>query len=186
MAVLANGLAGIIRRREYRQRSILLHRLDRDTSGLVLIAKHRHIHHLLSEQQKSGEVKRRYQAIAEGIVAADEGRIQAPIGRKETSIMEREVREDGQYACTDYRVLARSKFYTFLELQLHTGRTHQIRVHMAYIGHPLTGDDLYGGTSDEISRQALHCFALTFTNPVTKEKMRFFEALPEDIARLLA
>ncbi len=182
---LANALAGYYKKQGLAATIHIVTRLDRDTSGLVLVAKHRHIHHLLSEQQKQGDVKRRYQALAEGMVAADEGRIQAPIGRKETSIMEREVREDGQYACTDYRVLARSKFHTFLELQLHTGRTHQIRVHMAYIGHPLAGDDLYGGTRDQISRQALHCCALTFTHPVTKEKMRFFEALPEDIARLL-
>ena len=149
-------------------------RLDRDTSGLVLVAKHRHIHHLLSGQQKQGDVKRKYQAIAEGIILTDEGRIEAPIGRKDTSIMEREVREDGQYACTDYQVLARSESYTFLELQLHTGRTHQIRVHLAYIGHPLAGDDLYGGTRGKISRQALHCCSLSFTHPVTKEKMNFF------------
>ena len=83
-------------------------------------------------------------------------------------------------------VLARSASHTFLELQLHTGRTHQIRVHMAYLGHPLVGDDLYGGTREKISRQALHCCALSFTHPVTKQRMSFFEELPEDIARLLA
>jgi 23S rRNA pseudouridine1911/1915/1917 synthase len=183
---LANALAGYYKKQGLAATIHIVTRLDRDTSGLVLVAKHRHIHHLLSEQQKQGDVKRRYQALAEGIIDGDEGRIQAPIGRKATSIMEREVREDGQYACTDYRVLARSESHTFLELQLHTGRTHQIRVHMAYIGHPLAGDDLYGGARNQILRQALHCCALAFTHPVTKEKLRFFEALPEDIARLLA
>lgn len=182
---LANALAGYYKKSRLAATIHIVTRLDRDTSGLVLVAKHRHIHHLLSERQKQGNVKRKYQAIAEGIVTSDEGRIEAPIGRKDTSIMEREVREDGQYACTDYRVLARLDAHTFLELQLHTGRTHQIRVHMAYIGHPLAGDDMYGGSRDKLSRQALHCCSLTFTHPVTKEKMRFFEELPEDLARFL-
>ena len=182
---LANGLAGYYKKRGLAATIHIVTRLDRDTSGLVLVAKHRHIHHLLSEQQKQGEVKRRYQAIAEGIIASDEGRIEAPIGRKHTSIIEREVREDGQYACTLFRVLARLESYTHLELQLLTGRTHQIRVHMAYLGHPLAGDDLYGGSRDNISRQALHCSALTFTHPLTKQVMSFFEELPEDMAMIL-
>lgn len=182
---LANALAGYYQKSGLATTIHIVTRLDRDTSGLVLVAKHRHIHHLLSEQQKQGNVKRRYQAIAEGIISSNEGRIEVPIGRKNTSIMEREVCEDGQYACTDYRVLAQEQSHTFLELQLHTGRTHQIRVHMAHIGHPLAGDDLYGGSRDLISRQALHCCSLEFTHPITKEKMCFFEELPEDIAGLL-
>lgn len=182
---LANALAGYYKKNGLAATIHIVTRLDRDTSGLVLVAKHRHIHHLLSEQQKQGDVKRKYQAIADGIILSDEGRIEAPIGRKDTSIMEREVRKDGQYACTDYRVIARSESHTHLELQLHTGRTHQIRVHMAHIGHPLASDDLYGGSREKISRQALHCYSLSFTHPITKEKMNFFEPLPEDIARLL-
>lgn len=182
---LANALAGYYKKRGLAATIHIVTRLDRDTSGLVLVAKHRHIHHLLSEQQKQGEVKRRYQAITEGIVASDEGRIEAPIGRKHTSIIEREVREDGQYACTLFRVLARLESYTHLELQLLTGRTHQIRVHMAYLGYPLAGDDLYGGSRDNISRQALHCSTLTFTHPLAKQVMSFFEALPEDMAMIL-
>ncbi len=183
---LANALAGYYQKSGLEATIHIVTRLDRDTSGLVLVAKHRHIHHLLSEQQKQGDVKRRYQAIAEGTIPSDEGRIEAPIGRKDTSIMEREVREDGQFACTDYRVLGRSQSHTFLELQLHTGRTHQIRVHLAYMGYPLAGDDMYGGTRSRISRQALHCSSLSFAHPVTKEKMLFFEELPEDFAMLLA
>lgn len=182
---LANALAGYYKKQEIAATIHIVTRLDRDTSGLVLVAKHRHIHHLLSEQQKQGDVKRRYQAIAEGVIASDEGRIEAPIGRSDTSIIEREVREDGKYACTDYHVIARSESHTFLELQLHTGRTHQIRVHLAHLGHPLAGDDLYGGMCDNISRQALHCCALTFTHPVTKQKMSFVEELPVDMASVL-
>lgn len=183
---LANALAGYYKEQGISATIHIVTRLDRDTTGLVLVAKHRHIHHLLSEQQKLGTVKRRYQALAEGVIESNEGRVEAPIGRKSTSIMEREVREDGQYACTVYRVLDRSVSHTFLELQLLTGRTHQIRVHMAYLGHPLAGDDLYGGKRDIIIRQALHCYALTFIHPVDKRVMSFTENLPEDMAKLLS
>ncbi|MGE7606757.1 RluA family pseudouridine synthase [Peribacillus frigoritolerans] len=182
---LANGLAGYYRKTGIQATIHIVTRLDRDTSGLVLIAKHRHIHHLLSEQQKSGQVKRRYQAIAEGIVEGPVGEIVAPIGRKSTSIIEREVREDGRHACTLFKVLAHTDSYTFLNLELQTGRTHQIRVHMAHIGHPLAGDDLYGGNRRGIPRQALHCFELKFLHPFTKKMMLFQEELPEDMSRLL-
>ncbi|CAH0209499.1 Ribosomal large subunit pseudouridine synthase D [Peribacillus sp. Bi96] len=182
---LANGLAGYYKKMGIQATIHIVTRLDRDTSGLVLIAKHRHIHHLLSEQQKSGQVKRRYQAIAEGLVKGPKGEVVAPIGRKSTSIIEREVREDGRYACTLYEVLAHTDTLTFLKLELQTGRTHQIRVHMAHIGHPLAGDDLYGGNRREIPRQALHCFELKFLHPFTKEMMLFQEELPEDMTRLL-
>ncbi|MDM5213736.1 RluA family pseudouridine synthase [Peribacillus sp. NJ4] len=182
---LANGLAGYYRKTGIQATIHIVTRLDRDTSGLVLIAKHRHIHHLLSEQQKSGQVKRRYQAIAEGTVDGPEGEIVAPIGRKSTSIIEREVREDGRYARTLFKVLAHTGSHTFLNLELQTGRTHQIRVHMAHIGHPLAGDDLYGGSRSSIPRQALHCFELKFLHPFTKKMMLFQEELPEDMTRLL-
>ncbi|MGE7764139.1 RluA family pseudouridine synthase [Peribacillus sp. NPDC096540] len=182
---LANGLAGYYKKMGINATIHIVTRLDRDTSGLVLIAKHRHIHHLLCEQQKSGHVKRRYQAIAEGLVNGPKGKIEAPIGRKSTSIIEREVREDGRYACTLFEVLAQTETYTFLNLELLTGRTHQIRVHMAHIGHPLAGDDLYGGQKEIIARQALHCFELKFLHPFTKKVMLFQEKLPHDMIHLL-
>ncbi|WP_285767567.1 RluA family pseudouridine synthase [Peribacillus sp. SI8-4] len=182
---LANGLAGYYKKKGIQATIHIVTRLDRDTSGLVLIAKHRHIHHLLSEQQKMRQVKRRYQAIAEGIVAGPESVIDAPIGRKSTSIIEREVRDDGRHARTLYEVLAHTRSHTFLKLELQTGRTHQIRVHMAHIGHPLAGDDLYGGSRAEIDRQALHCFELRFLHPFTKKMMLFQEELPQDMKDLL-
>ncbi|KMY49106.1 RluA family pseudouridine synthase [Peribacillus loiseleuriae] len=160
-------------------------RLDRDTSGLVLVAKHRHIHHLLSEQQKAGKVLRRYEAVVEGDFQEEQGEIEAPIGRKETSIIEREVREDGQYACTKFKVLQSGKNFTHLSLQLLTGRTHQIRVHLAYIGHPLCGDGLYGGQLDRITRQALHCCQITFIHPITGATLTFNEKPPADFLQLL-
>ncbi len=181
---LANALLGYYDCAGIQATSHIVTRLDRDTSGLVLIAKHRHIHHLFSEAQKQGTVKRTYEAFAGGCLTADSGKIEEPIGRKSDSIIEREVRPDGQYACTHYRVLTRYDGYTHTELSLETGRTHQIRVHMAYIGHPLLGDDLYGGDTSRITRQALHCRQLTFVHPFTKETMTFTAPLPDDMRQL--
>lgn len=181
---LANALAGYYKKMNIQATIHIVTRLDRDTSGLVLVAKHRHIHHLLSEQQKLGQVKRRYQAVAEGRIGAS-GKVEVPIGRKSTSIIEREVRDDGRYACTLFDVQARTEDHTVLNLELLTGRTHQIRVHMAYIGHPLAGDDLYGGHRDRIDRQALHCYELKFLHPFTKKTLNFQEELPLDMSVLL-
>lgn len=160
-------------------------RLDRNTSGLVLIAKHRHIHHLLSESQKRKHVKREYEAIVEGTVLFNSGTIEAPIGRKKDSIIERTVVDDGQYACTHYQVLTRLENMTHVKLQLETGRTHQIRVHMAHIGHPLVGDDLYGGSTKYLNRQALHCRRLCFPHPMLGERMEFIAPRPTDLETLL-
>ena len=159
-------------------------RLDRDTSGLLLIAKHRHIHYLLSEQQKERRIKRTYEALVHGNVDG-EGVIEEPIGRKTTSIIEREVRSDGQYALTSYASLGVYKHFSRVELNLGTGRTHQIRVHMSYIGHPLLGDTLYGGSRGLIGRQALHCKQLEFVHPVSDEKMVLRKGMPEDMEKLL-
>jgi 23S rRNA pseudouridine1911/1915/1917 synthase len=160
-------------------------RLDRNTSGLVLIAKHRHVHHLFSLQQKEREVKRRYEAFAEGNFSNESGTINKNIGRKEGSIIEREVREDGQYACTHYKVLQQKEHFAHLALQLETGRTHQIRVHLASINHPLVGDDLYGGSLVLLPRQALHCVSLKFFHPVQKKRMQFESPLPSNLLKLL-
>ncbi|PLS15508.1 RNA pseudouridine synthase [Bacillus sp. M6-12] len=182
---LANALAGYYLEKGISATVHIVTRLDRDTSGLLLIAKHRHVHHLLSEQQKKGKVQRRYEAIVHGIVEADSGVIEAPIGRKQTSIIEREVREDGQFASTEFFVISRLESRTHIRLQLRTGRTHQIRVHMAYAGHPLCGDDLYGGSNEQIIRQALHCSQLSFTHPITGEVITLTEPIPQDMCNLL-
>lgn len=163
-------------------------RLDRDTSGLLCIAKHRHIHHLMSLQLQQGQLKKEYEAIVHGHLFEDRSII-APIGRKETSIIEREVRQDGQFAHTDVKVLKRT-FYenepiTHVRLTLHTGRTHQIRVHMAHIGHPLVGDELYGGSKGFFSRQALHCVYLEMFHPLLKEKLCFSSELVESMKKLV-
>ena len=181
---LANALVGYYQDNGIEATTHIVTRLDRDTSGLVLIAKHRHIHHLLSEQQKGGDVKRKYIAIAEGKVTPLSDTINEPIGRCSDSIIKREVRGDGQSAITHYRVLTQNNDISIVELSLETGRTHQIRVHLAYRGHPLLGDDLYGGQIDRINRQALHCFFLKFTHPVTKQIMTFTVDLPDDMKRI--
>ena len=182
---LANALIGYYQHCGLQATTHIVTRLDRDTSGIVLVAKHRHVHHLFSMMQRSGHVKRTYAAIAEGTLPLDNGTIRAPIGRKEGSIIEREVREDGQYACTHYQVLEKHPAFTFLELKLETGRTHQIRVHMSYLKHPLLGDDLYGGDLSLIDRQALHCKRIKFMHPYLKEEMVFTAPLPKDMGDLL-
>ncbi|MDN7241462.1 RluA family pseudouridine synthase [Planococcus sp. N028] len=160
-------------------------RLDRDTSGLVCIAKNRHIHHMLSVQQQEKKMKRRYQALVHGELKQQEFAITKPIGRKSTSIIEREVRPDGQFAETEVQVLKEFSGYSHVLLQLNTGRTHQIRVHLSHIGHPLLGDDLYGGKRDLICRQALHCSELELIHPTTGKLLSFSSPLKEDMERLL-
>lgn len=160
-------------------------RLDRDTSGLVCIAKNRHIHHMISLQQQEKKMKRRYEALVHGRIDNSEFTITAPIGRKDTSIIEREVRADGQFAQTEVRVLALLEEYSHIRLQLNTGRTHQIRVHLTHIGHPLVGDDLYGGKRTWINRQALHCTELELVHPVSGKPLVFHSALNEDMQSLL-
>ncbi|WP_342430268.1 RluA family pseudouridine synthase [Neobacillus sp. FSL H8-0543] len=178
---LANALVGYYHKIGIEATSHIVTRLDRDTSGLVLIAKHRHVHHLISKQQQRGMVKRIYEALAQGRIEQQKGTIEHPIGRRDDSIIEREVRSDGQYACTHFNVIGRHKDFTHVELQLETGRTHQIRVHMSFIGHPLVGDDLYGGDTAIIERQALHCKSIKFTHPFTRQEMILLAPLPTDL-----
>jgi 23S rRNA pseudouridine1911/1915/1917 synthase len=160
-------------------------RLDKDTSGLICIAKNRHIHHLLSEQMNSFGFHRQYAAIVEGHVKGNRFTIEQPIGRKDGSIIERIVREDGQFSRTDVEVQHHfekdGQELTTIALVLHTGRTHQIRVHLQWAGHPLAGDDLYGGSQHWIQRQALHCAALGFTHPLTGVNMQFVSDMPADM-----
>jgi 23S rRNA pseudouridine1911/1915/1917 synthase len=178
---LANGLVGYYQRSGLQATTHIVTRLDRDTSGIVLIAKHRHVHHLFSMMQKTGQIKRTYEAFATGLIMVDSGTIKASIGRKEGSIIEREVRDDGKFACTHYRVIERFAAFTHVELQLETGRTHQIRVHLSYLEHPLLGDDLYGGEKSLMARQALHCKKITFKHPFLGEEMTFTAPLPRDM-----
>lgn len=182
---LANALLHYYQSSGYEATIHIVTRLDRDTTGLMLVAKHRHAHHLFSLQQKKYDIKRKYEAIAHGRMEIRSGRIEAPIGRKETSIIEREVRIDGQPAITNYDVLAVFEEYSHLSLRLETGRTHQIRVHMAHLGHPLAGDNLYGGEKTHITRQALHSCELSFYHPFREMYLTFHSKLPDDMARMV-
>ncbi len=182
---LANGLLHHYRKQQLDSTVHIVTRLDRDTSGLVLVAKHRHVHHLLSALQQKGHVVRTYEAICHGVIVEDEGTIDAPIGRQSDSIIAREVREDGKSAVTHFRVLERLYGYTYVSLRLETGRTHQIRVHLAYLGHPLAGDELYGGSREMIGRQALHSRQLSFFHPFAGRWYTCSAPLPDDMELLL-
>lgn len=160
-------------------------RLDKDTSGLMLIAKNRLSHSLLAKNQERFEIRRKYLAIVEGKISEEKGEIDAPIGRKANSIVEREVTETGKSAKTLYKVIERFADHTLLDVELKTGRTHQIRVHFSHIGHPLLGDDLYGGKWDLLKRQALHCHELVFVHPFTGEVHRLQSDLPPDMEQVV-
>ncbi len=161
-----------------------VHRLDRNTSGLVLIAKLPHIQHLLSHNDIKN-IKRQYLAFVSGLIIPDEGIIDAPIARHPDSIIQRVVDENGQNATTKYKVIKNFKEASLVELALLTGRTHQIRVHLSFLGHPLLGDDLYGGSRNLIGRQALHAARLYFTHPVSGEIIDISSPLPADLLELI-
>ncbi len=200
-------------------RAGIVHRLDKDTSGLLLVAKTAEAHTVLSRQLKIRAMKRRYLALAEGHLPFDAGTIDAPLGRHQLHRKEMTVRHlGGRSAVTHYRVLARSLLghetrdtghntidvshvprsasrdlrYTVLDISLETGRTHQIRVHLAHLGHPVLGDLTYGKRGAEfwhdlgISRQLLHAYAMRFTHPVTRQPVELTGSIPEDITRWVA
>lgn len=165
-----------------------INRLDRDTTGLVLLAKHGISAGILSMQMQQRQIHRTYLALVEGRFSEPQGTIDAPIARKGESIIEREVNfETGERAVTHYKVVQTCSGgkYTLLSIHLETGRTHQIRVHMQHIGHPLIGDTLYPSDCSRIQRQALHSARLVFPHPVTGEIMDFRAELPKDMSRLL-
>lgn len=157
-----------------------VNRLDKDTSGIVLVAKNQH-----AASQLNGAAEKAYFAVVCGRMEEDQGTVEAPIRRINEVYTKRMVSPDGQYAKTNWEVLSRGEGYSLLRLRLSTGRTHQIRVHMAHIGHPLAGDDLYGGDLAIIPRQALHCGWVRFPHPVTGGWLEFSAPLPEDMQAIL-
>ena len=161
-------------------------RLDRDTSGLTIVSKHLVSGSILSDMTKYREVHREYLAIARGSVTPSEGTIQAPLGRKEGTIIERTVDwEHGEDAVTHYKVVKEANGHSLVSLRLETGRTHQIRIHMKYLGYPLIGDYLYNPDMEYMTRQALHSHHMEFTHPITGAHMSFTAPLPEDMARVM-
>lgn len=175
---IANGLISYYDQHQLDYTVHIVTRLDRDTSGLMLIAKQDYCHSLFHQKP----IERHYQALVQGKLIEQTGTIDAPIGRKPGSIIERMVTKDGKRAVTHYQVADQIGANSLVDIQLETGRTHQIRVHFAHLGHPLIGDKLYGGPSDEVfDRQALHCTFLAFNHPITNEFLQFRSTWPDDL-----
>ena len=164
-----------------------VNRLDKGTTGLMVVAKSGYVHDLLRRSLHTSRFLREYRAVCIGCPEPEKGTINAPIGRDETSTIARMVRPDGQSAVSHYEVLSSSNGLSLVKLLPETGRTHQLRVHMASIDHPLAGDWLYGTEDpDLIARPALHSYALTLTHPVTGEILHLTAPVPEDMARLVS
>ncbi len=163
----------------------IVHRLDKDTSGLMLVAKTNEAHQILADDFKHKRVYREYYALIKGVFPSDTAHIDAPIGRSKQNFNKMEVRADGKDARTNLKVLKRYKDYTLVSLVLETGRTHQIRVHLSYIGYPIYNDPVY--TKDKTTEfgQFLHSKVIRFTHPITHKKMEFESKLPEEFQNFL-
>lgn len=182
---LSNGIAFYFNQIGLKKKIRPVNRLDKDTSGIVIFAKNEYIQECLVRQMKSKEFIKKYIAVVNGNLDNLEGTINAPIVRKEGSIIERCVSETGDIAITHYKVLKRKTDFDIVECILETGRTHQIRVHFAYLGHSLLSDTLYGTSSSLINRQALHAYKVEFTHPLSKKKVKYIATVPEDLNKLM-
>ena len=169
-------------------------RIDMDTSGIIIVAKNSNAQNELSSQMRRSTVLKKYIALVEGNVSEDHFFIDLPIGRPDSISIQRcymPVEEGGKDAKSEVKVLERfvslnGASHTLVEVTLHTGRTHQIRVHLSHIGHPITGDALYGGSAALISRQALHAYYIEYNHPISHERVSFEAALPEDIENAIS
>lgn len=180
---LANALAWYYQAQQKAFIFRCCNRLDRDTSGITVIAKHLVSAGILGEATKNREIHREYLAVCRGQLTPEKGLISAPIARKNDSIIERVVDfEKGEDARTHYELLEYQNGHSLVRLKLETGRTHQIRVHMKYIGFPLIGDGLYNPDFEHMQRQALHSHHMAFTHPITGKAMEFYAPLPQDMS----
>jgi RluA family pseudouridine synthase len=180
---LAHGVAWHLRQQGVHAAVHPVHRIDRDTSGLVLFARTGHAHHRLDVQLRAGEIERHYLALVDGVMTEDGGTIDAPIARHPRNPSLRTVREGGEQAVTHWEVVERYPAATLVRLRLETGRTHQIRVHLAHAGHPVLGDRQYGRRGmDMIKRQALHAARLAFVHPSSGERIELEAPLAPDMA----
>ena len=182
---LSNGVKFYFDKLGLKKKIRIVNRLDRNTSGIVVFAKNEYIQECLIKQMKTKELKKEYLAIAKGILKSKSDTLNFPIARKEGSIIERTVSSDGDSAITHYDVVKEFNNLSLVHIVLETGRTHQIRVHFSYIGHPILGDTLYGSPSELINRQALHSYKLTFIHPVTKKVLSLEAPLPNDIENII-
>ena len=160
-------------------------RLDRDTTGIVLFAKNEYIQECLIKQMNSKLFYKEYVAILEGLLEVSKGIINAPIARKDGSIIERCIAKTGSKAISHYEVINSKNNLSLVKFILETGKTHQIRLHSKHIGHPIIGDTLYGNESNLISRQALHCHKISFIHPITKNKIEFVAPIPKDMKKAI-
>lgn len=164
-----------------------VNRLDMDTSGLLLVAKNAYCQNHITNQMRTNRIEKKYLAIVCGNIVGNAGKIALPIGRPDPEDVRRGVMKDGAPSVTRYTVPEQLRDHSLVELILETGRTHQIRVHMSHIGHPVLGDQLYGGENVSlIGRQALHAKSLSFIHPITKEKVSFEAPLPDDMLKAIA
>lgn len=181
---LANALAWYFARQSIPFVFRCTNRLDQDTSGLVLVAKHMVSSAVIASMVKRHDIHREYLAIVQGNVTPPSGTVNAPLSRKPGNIIEQEVDFiHGENAVTHYHTLTQKNGYSLVSLILETGRTHQIRVHMKYLGFPLIGDYLYNPDMEQISRQALHSYRLSFRHPITGEQMEFTAPMPDDMQK---
>lgn len=184
---MANGIMNYMLTQQKHYKIRFINRLDMDTSGLLAVAKNSHCQDDMSRQMGENGVTKKYMALVKGIITEEEGTVDLPIDREHEDHVKRAVLKDGYPSVTHYKVLERfEKGYTLVELVLETGRTHQIRVHMSHIGHPIVGDVLYGEASVWlIERQALHAKFLSFRHPVNGRFMELEAPLPDDMLALL-
>ena len=186
---LSNGIKHYFNTINLNKKIRPVNRLDKDTSGLVIFAKHEYIQECLVRQMKMNLFKKEYLALLTGILNDKNGKIDAPIARKDGSIIEREINQNGETAITYFEVKNEynisNELLSLVKFTLETGRTHQIRLQSKYIGHPILSDSLYGNKSTLISRQALHAYKITFIHPINKEKIILEIDLPDDIKNII-
>lgn len=185
---LSNGLRYYFDCMGLRKKIRPVNRIDKDTSGIVIFAKNEYIQECLIKQMKTNTFTKEYIAICDGIFDNKSGTIDAPVARKENSIIERCVSVNGENAVTHYEVIKEisnvEEPYSIVRCRLETGRTHQIRVHMKHINHPLLGDTLYGSSSKLINRQALHSYRTCFTHPINQELVTYIAPIPQDMKEI--
>jgi len=185
---LSNAVKNYFNNKNIHSKIRPVNRLDKDTTGLVIFAKNQYVQELLIKQMKNDSLKKYYLAILEGHLENKTGTINAPISRKDNSIIEREINESGAEAISYYKLIknynSNGLDVCLVEFTLKTGRTHQLRVHSKYIGHPILGDTLYGTKSNLISRQALHAYKLEFKHPINNKPMKIEIDLPNDMKKI--
>ncbi len=183
---IANAVAYYMNEKKEQYKPRFVNRLDRDTTGLIIIGKNAFVQEEIVKQMKDNQMKKKYIAITKGVIENDEGTINEPIGMMPDSTICRGVVEGGKPSVTHYKVLKRiDTKYTVVEVALETGRTHQIRVHMSHIGHSLLSDFLYGDEDEVINRQALHAYYLSFIHPVTKKPIVLQAKVPDDMGKII-